>query len=456
MNRRGLLSGAAALSAYAALPKGARGQPSPPRGLSAARIRGMAPRHTRLSLGLNASDLALYTTPSISTLYGVVSVPDDCYAVRYAVANNNANAAWTITNSIFCPAPDVSAGYGNPTGGGAWTSFTWANAGADVETPFYLATTPVTFTVPLSTGAADPVTGATNIPKVYWSDFAPLGNNVWSSARGIKFLFYRILVPTASPVVRVTRPPDATWRGNTAVNNGMDWACNYFGGDKVTTPVTFAGDAFDGRCNPVYAWQFLCRTPGITVLSRGDSQMAGDATVSSMANFVTRTCLALNSPALPVLPWNSAWGGQPSATFSPVFRQNLLYARASIVVLQACSLNDNFATWYQELSRTMADAEAALATGAKVILINAFPRATATTSLALWTDIRARINAIGSNSGVVSVFDPTPILGNQSSPGVFDGTYLTGLSPDATHPNDAGHTAMQTGGFQALVASLIS
>ncbi|HEY0182349.1 MAG TPA: SGNH/GDSL hydrolase family protein [Rhodopila sp.] len=408
-------------------------------------LRAVAPLRHRLTFGVLGGDVGTQGLPGQNTTsYLTIAIPDDAYAVRIGLAQMDSNTnPYTITKAIFCPSTTFDApDYVNPTGGQAWAPFTWDYLGADSELPVYTSAN-TSFTVPAGPGTADPNTGATNIPRVYWSDWAPIVASNWGPTPGVKALFTRVLWPaTSQTFTRATRAL-AGWTGVPSVNQGYDlFLCN-LNTDSVTSPnnAVGTGNAFSIVYNPIYALQVMSRTAGVQIMAMGDSHIGGDKSDANMDPFWVKSALSLSSPKLPVMPWNTAHGGQPSATFFPLFMGNLAAGCPSIVVLQGWSANDSPPSlWYNGIARVLSAAQKALTLGALPIITTPLPRGSiAQANLAIWTDIRTRLLNSGTSA---EIFDVLPIVGNQSSPGVYDGTYLPGLSTDGVHPNSAGHAAL--------------
>lgn len=405
----------------------------------------LAPRRHRGSVSFNSQ--AFYgpglTRATTTTFLHTITVPDDAVAMRVAFGNNTATP-YTITGVAACPSTTLND-YINPTGGGTWKYLTFANGGAesggDVDLPLAPATSiPAAVTIPGN--STNPVTGATNIPKLYWSD--------WN---------YISTLPPASGSARVMMlravGPAQTWygiqngtsgyTGVPAVNGGWDFSERVTNYDAVTSPATavLAANTGNTTFHPFAVVQFIFKSPVVSLLSMGDSQVAGDSSSQGMNSATQQATILLCNSGIPTVHWNSAWGGTTTDVFWPTGNQSINAAHPSIVVMEGWSGNDSpintTAAVDRELARFFATTHRIRQLGGQPILLTPMPRNAsvmqASGVLSSWQ--YARNQLLAAKRGGENVLDVTPLLGDLTT-----GRFLPGVSTDDTHPNDYGHGLM--------------
>jgi hypothetical protein len=387
----------------------------------------IAPRRPRLSLAVTSAGLQAFRIDEPWTWLLTVPLETDAVAVRVGFANHTPHP-YRIDAVAACPSTTY-ADYANPTGGGTWTFLTFAHDGADIDLP--VAGAPArALTVPGNDGDG--------VPRWAWSDFVPLATLPRADiADGPRVLMCRVLTPPQTTVVAGMADG---WQGVAAANMGRDIAILAHAGDAVTgagPPIPTGPSNF----TPSACVQYLSSRAGVTVASGGDSHFAGDSTAGHVANFVTRACFALSTPARPVTPWNAAWGGQSSDIFFPCLLDAIRYAQPCVVVIQGWTFNDSpadGAAAARYLAKVLTAAQRVLVQGGVPILTTPFPRdgSLSGESLAVWQAVRADLLGAG-----LPVLDATAILADPERPGCFRRDFTT----DGVHPNDSGHAALAKG-----------
>lgn len=402
--------------------------------------RHVAPRRSLVSFaphsGLMTASGALGAT---CTAFEAWTVPDDAHAVRVVLANDSVNT-WTAPLIKFAPSTSFND-YKTVLGGSSWTPFTWTNAGADSSYPVYSSAT-VSFTMPAA-GSADPTTGATDVTSFYFSDWAPIpttNTTGWTAgAPAYRALFTRTLISNATFQRMQTNLSGLS--AATSINNGINYQANLGVGDFVTTTGNTSTSSTGSRF--IYGLQYLCRNGGVTVLILGNSHIDGTTSGTSPAvtglSWAVQAMMSASTPSLPAFPFCVAKGGKDSGTTWPAFMKAVPVVKPGVALIPFTDINDaTVALRYQGLSRTFMAAQAVQAQGGVPILWTPLPHPAATgANNAWWLDILARLNA---TTGYLT-FNGANVVGN-STGGVLDGTWTSGLSADNTHPNEAGRNAL--------------
>jgi hypothetical protein len=397
-----------------------------------------------------------------------IGCPDDFHAVRLGFPNITPDP-WAITR-VIGRASTTFNDYVNPTGGGAWTSFTFAMDGRADERIVTRPDAPTRIIV--AGNAPDPATGEAAEPVWTFTDWVPLASLPPDEASGMRVLMLRALVPSEQLVCYANGQLRAL-TGNAALNGGYD--C-FIGGlkhdyDRVSDPAKSARDTtaqwhdnqlVSGGMFPLV--QFLTTRAGIVGMATGDSHHQGTSTTEQFSNFLFRATARLGAASVAVMPFgmvNCAVGGLSSPRFFARLDALLPIVRPSYAVLPGWTFNDRAGPEHAGqtvmalfLARLLASVERCRRLGVEPVILTPFPRDAASMTpvqLGPWHLLRQSL--LGLRRQGTIVLDATSVLGRQTG-GVFDGTYLPGMSRDAIHPNDAGHAAVATLLAEALAAQI--
>lgn len=446
------------MAAMAAVEGRAAGVIAPP-SLANVQIRLKAPLRSRMTWGHLCCDAATQNGAAVATYMYCIPLEDDATAVR-AVFGNLRAATFAITAVSIVPSTTAND-YLNPTGpdgttatAAPWSSVTFAGAGADTDN-VVIGSVVRAGTVPALVNP-NPLTGATNAWAPFVSDWVPVAPTAPFSGTQ-RWLMLRVSIP-AEGYTRASAFAVA-YTGNT-INGGRDISIRTTNADVATTAGTVPiGSTEASSFGPLFAVQYLSQSAGVSVLSTGDSQLSGVTTTGGIANFVTRACNAISTPALPVVNMQASWSGQTSDTFYPLFMSFLPLVRPSVVVLEGLTTNEATTAWstkYEARLSTMV--AAAQNVGARVIVVTPLPRNSIGASASLtaaWLVARAKILAMQN----VTVFDGGGIVGTKAA-GIYDANWNAAYSSDMTHATDAGTTALLVGtaaipGFQSVLSDVV-
>jgi hypothetical protein len=198
--------------------------------------------------------------------------------------------------------------------------------------------------------------------------------------------------------------------------------------------------------------QFLTHKPGISGMVTGDSHAQGTSTTDQFSGFLHAATGILGQTYLDNIPFsmtNCAVGGLVSEEFFARFESLIRAVQPSYAVLPGWTYNDSTGEIKADqtamnifFARLLSVVEMCESNEILPIILTPFPRNTeAMTEVQLrpWRWLRENLLAL-RNSGTI-VIDATSILGRQHN-GVLDGTYISSMSDDQTHPNDGGHIAL--------------
>ena len=388
--------------------------------------------------------------------------PDDFHAVRLGFPNVTP-APWTIAAAIGCASGSFND-YVNPTGAGRWTRFTFAMQGRDDDRIAARPDAPTGIIV--APNDADEATGETGNPAWTWTDWVPLPSEDADPLTGMRVLMLRALVP-AGQTVCVANGQLRGLTGNPALNHG----CDYFVGglkhgiDRVTAPsARESADAWrhNGLANgclfPLV--QFLTRRAGIVGIGTGDSHQQGTSTTEQFTGFLYRSTVALARRHVGQVPFgmvNCAAGGLTSAQFFQRLDALLAPVRPSFAVLPGWTYNDRNGAAHADaeamrpfFGRLLRAIETCTVHGVQPILLTPFPRdrnGMTPAQLAPWQGLRHAILTL--EGAGLPVIDAALLLGSEVN-GMLDGTYLSNLTLDGSHPADSGHDAIASWLIRAI------
>jgi hypothetical protein len=465
MDRRKLLSGAAALAAYASVPR-AWGDAIPPPGITGAQVRNMAPRRTLLTKTLG-SGLAPMTSTFVAGAFDafltIVPIESPCYAARLGYANH-ANYAMNIAKAGVYPSDSYSsllAGGGIldstgaiqrtpvPTGGATGSHMTFDSAGV-FNTTVNTAGATRNITLPAVAGN----TG--NTPAAFsmvWSDLVPCVSIPRADGGTQHLLFVYTDVATGG-LTHVNLLNAAVYNNDPLANqgrliwNGIAWVNNTSFADNPTG----TGWKFSST-PPLVAIQYLTANAGIQTVVCGDSLSCAPP-ADQLSTPLLRAGYTLSTPTLPIEYASMSWGGTNAAVYEGMLSLNAAALRPSLIAYQPISRNDTYtiAGLEQLLAQSLGLKETyGVAYGSRAIWNIAGLEPTSdgnAPQIAAFTDMRARLLALGANSST-PVIDAASVIGNVAGGAPWD--YLPGFTDaDALHPNMAGSQAIMPQAVAAL------
>jgi hypothetical protein len=451
VNRRKLLSGAAALSAYAALPKGARGQPSPPRGPSRSDID-LMPRNRgfmRSALPNVTSSATTGNGAVVLTLSSQWGLESDFDLVRLIYASPVATG-YTIVATKASP----SSAIGNmtsPVNAAGSVDFTmfqqvyFNNAGLDVlpqdQTIYGSGTT--SFTVP---GDA----GSLNQPIKYYSDWLRISSIARTDAGTLPLLMVRTLTDATDTFRQgFTGATQASWDTYDAgrVLNTLNQVA-----DHVTTPDAFTGAA-STRQTPI-GIQYMTREAGYSVLLVGDSLTQGTGSGTNFHPWGVLSCQALSTPTRPISWWNQGWSGQVSADYWANGYTAFKACKPDIVTIPAWTPNDGLLQANADTgwSRAVDFASYVRKNGATPVFMGPLPWRPITTGAQEAARLSARTRMLNAAAqGGCMALDWEAAVGSGASPNKLAAGMESGT---VNHPSDLGYQTMDQQVFRPVLAKL--
>jgi hypothetical protein len=389
-------------------------------------------------------------------------VPDDFWAVRVGFANVT-DKPWDVSLVKAC-ASSAWGDYINPLDAQGrmrpasdWSDLTCALEGRDDDRLVTRAGSPRGITVRPNT--VDPASGEPENTAWTWSDWVPCASVGTDPTIGMRILMIRALVPGNQTVVYCNGMFEGYY-ANPALNHGYDY---YMGGlvsamDRVTDPGTTADHRFTatnmrrtGFLNGsiIACVQAMTTNRTLVGMSVGDSHHCGTGTTTAFYNYLLQYTAATGRDHVGAIPFgmvNAAVGGMRSCQSFARMDALIDAVRPNYVVLPGWSYNDHNRdglTSHTEsdvfFARLLAAASRVRASGAIPIWLTPFPRDQSSmlpTILRSWLKLREDILGVGQQGEIV--IDAASLLGATKS-GVLDGTYISGLSNDAVHPNEVGH-----------------
>jgi len=414
LSRRGLINGLSALPFVAA------------RSRAAARL---APKREVLSARMWSSEMRPVVVDRPSTYILTLPLECDVKALRIGLANITP-APYRIDGICCCQADRWEP---RPVPGWAYFGFSGKSGGG--------ASRPTARPQPVEVpGNARSATGATNVPRIVWSDWIEYPMR---AAPDRPQLLLRVLVPPQTlPMAWPSGPGDITWLHPGAQERLV--AEQVTPGDYVTNPGKAVIDASPTAFTPIYVIQYRPSEPGFQIVVGGDSHLAAWYTFAQLA------ALDLTRTDAPISVWNAAWSGQPSNTFWPCLNEAIAEARPSITVIEGWTANDGMNPRADDayLARVRESVGRTLAMGAVPVIVKGLPRAlTGTPELASWQQINSRLSQLDPQA---LVFDPEPYVEDPSRPG----SWRPELTLDGIHANVSGDQAM-SGPFASLIRPLL-
>ncbi len=220
-----------------------------------------------------------------------------------------------------------------------------------------------------------------------------------------------------------------------AVRSGTDWTDNLAGANGWQYP----GPTY---WTPLFAVQYLTTSPGIQVVSSGDS-LAASPQSDGFSTAGWRACADLSTPAMPYAYASLAWGGVGYGVYEPHLMMNAPAIEPSILLKQVISRNGVAGAKDMEMLLGLALSDA-----------DQLARSYGTRTI-FWTPggepswdgnpdyidgfvcMRDRLAAL-AKTGTAPLVDGPSALAPPSAPW----NYLPGMSDDDTHPNDAASEAV--------------
>lgn len=249
------------------------------------------------------------------------------------------------------------------------------------------------------------------------------------------------------------------WSGNPSYPNGFT---RYFdatflaGVDAATAPGTETYVANQPSVSPVGIDMIANGAVGHTVIGIGDSIMAGNGTLSEIANFGYRACAAVSRNSRPV-GWNMCGVAGAQTYYSTAWAvDDLLIRKPSAAVIQCWSANDGLATQAGAvlgMQNAMAAVAAATEVGAYPILCTAAPVYQAQPSIdeaaRQWSNQQVRAYAASSGFGLLDI---DALMGTGADPNMYQTQYQ--VAANNPHPNDLGNQVLANALVPLLQAAL--
>jgi len=386
-----------------------------------------APKRQRLSLGLGAFTRPFHVRRLATfALTATFEAPFD--AVRVGIANATPSP-FQIGGICCCEAVRMGPRPDRP-----WRYFSFGQGRGDETSPGPARPQPVT--VP---GNAPLPTGATNVPRLLWSDWTEY--RVKEPQARPQMLF-RVLVPPQD--VPMTAPHGPGYLSDLVPEAGdrfidQGWVF----GDHVSDPTAPVVDLRETPFCPIFVVQYRTTVPGFQIVVGGDSHLSAWYTFAEVA------ALRMSKPDLPVSTWNVAWGGQPSRTFWPLFDDAVDAGLPSVAVIQGWTANDGMRAESDEayLADVKEMAVRTRALGGVPVIMKGMPRYLyGKPELDSWQHINQQLDHLVPDA---AVFDPDPIVGNPERPGDWQSPYST----DMIHADLRGDLALAVP-FERLLRSL--
>lgn len=403
------------------------------------------------------SDTVYLANAATSTALFCLPLDDDITAFRLVLARTPLGVGANVLGAVGRVSSSIGD-YVNPTGGSAWSTVTWNAGGSDIDYVNPVAQggqgNQTTRAVPQAP-PTDPFSGS----AVFWApDFSdwigiqPVGTPVAGSKRA---LMIRLAYGPGNYLGKGVSL--AGWTGVPSINMGNDVAIYHPLGDFVTGTPVIGNPGALLQNSPIIGVQVLSRSPGITIMTVGDSQMGGNGGVAMnyWLNQIWNQWPGV-SPIVPMAPAQLSWGGTTSAAYSSVADSMIPAVEPSIIVIEAYTGNDPPNTWWsRSWPRAMMLARKVERLGGVAIFFSTWPEAggLALNVPAQAPAFTARDNIIHSAGSGRIVIDPISICGTRAlapSLGImgtgFDGNTVPAFadnpSPASKHQNNAGMAAL--------------
>jgi len=358
----------------------------------------------------------------------MVDVP---YVAVRAVIRNQESAAYTLNNLAFAPSTNVT---------------TPISTGSPVAVTFNGATS---VTIPARTAA--------NRPSITYSDWANVAGVVASSGTGLYPFHSRCYIATAPFSFSGGSTTLAQWNesaANALIKNRYV-LCAVAAGDYVSS--NYAGyTGYDATTSltPIIEFEFAAQTNVLTVCGVGDSIMWGGGGSLDMVGAGHLACATISTAAQPVFWQNASVPSTTTTQFVTRLRDMLIAgARPQVGIYQSFSRNDGTPT-AATIAVNRGNLYQALDLYAQYGVVPIIETGTAETTAA-WNSTadnlrkgwRDEVISLCASRGI-TLINSDSVLSDQATPA----RYITSMTTDGTHPNDAGQEA-QRPLYQAAIQS---
>jgi tetratricopeptide (TPR) repeat protein len=226
-------------------------------------------------------------------------------------------------------------------------------------------------------------------------------------------------------------------------NRGRQWysgqASHDKKGDYAGNPTATGWKLLD-QANPIVAVEFTYATPGVQIVTLGDSLNSATGT-DGYSSHLWRAAMDLSTPGLPIHVACLAYASQGSATYCEMLKMNLDKINPGILAVQVITRNDgsNNNGMRQAIARQLAIAELCKARFGTVLLATApgcepsydgHPEATAA-----FVAIRNEYLAAAAAGGIPFIDGPS-VIGDTAA--AWNYMANPSVTTDGTHPNSAG------------------
>ena len=288
--------------------------------------------------------------PNGAATVEVYTLETSAHHVRFRFQNGLAQS-WTISGAAYAPTARAQTNPADAAGAPVpLRPVTFGNNGQDValEEQSAAAGAPTSLVLPpAAKGAAFPQNGYLfrGIPNVMFSDWMPI--ETLPRADGGQGALVMLRVMTPSPEFSGIRPTrvwgHALFQGTPA----RPWRTVDLPQQAGAPGFLTAGDLTDPEPFDAYAGNALCcgiqaigDTPGLTLLSVGDSNLMGGGEAQGYLGPIKRAADLMSTPQLPVSHVASAIYGCPSGAFFNAGRLAIQTNKVSCAVMQVWSGND--------------------------------------------------------------------------------------------------------------------
>jgi hypothetical protein len=369
-----------------------------------------APKRSTLSVNMFSSEMRAVKVEQPSTFSLTMPLETDITALRVGLANITPTA-YRLDGICCCLAdgwqPKASPGW-------AYLSF-GGKSGSNTQRP---TSGPQPVVVP---GNSANNTGATNVPRLIWSDWIDYPTH--TAPDRPQLLFRTLIPPQTLPMAWPNGPGDIGWLHPTAPTRLF--AQQAAAGDFVSDPAKPTPGSNPSSFSPIFVIQYRAAVPGVQIVIGGDSHLTAWYFFAQLAAF------DLSRPSAPISVWNAAWSGQPSNTFWPCLDDAIDEAQPSLALIEGWTANDgmNPAADRVYLIRVRETVRRMLDIGGVPVIAKGFPRNLfGGPELSSWQQTNAALDHLDPQA---LVFDPNPYVADPAKPG----NWRPDFSTDGIHGN---------------------
>jgi|GEM_PF-4689154 len=439
MNRRKLLTGAAALGAFAGPGKEGWAQGTPiTSAIPYNQLQILARPSLIRTRRPNGGNLGAQASTSIT--FHVTWALDGPITAYRPIFENDTISTYAIANHTYAETADENiANFRTPRDGGgttiAWKNATFNGAGADQRPD----QNPGGSTFALTIAAA----ASTAVKAYSFGDWMNVNSIPPLDGSNNYLLFTRVFVSAAGRGAFAGSSFSANWDYNGSPNEALN---------KLVVPRAVAGSHFND--NTVFnntssdsgwiipgAIQYMSPNLGHTVMCLGDSLTQGFGTIGTLNCWGHKACATISTPTRPVVFSNAGWTGQTTAQIQTRAFLDLPVIRPTVCFIETFSPNDGLSTTAlvnAQLTRAMNIASYCQSLGIVPIFKTGIPWGTFATA-----DDAARMVGVnivkswGANAEYL-VWDENAIVTDGATPQRVQAQYQY---TDLSHLNDLGHLA---------------